>query len=163
MKPTNEMIEAVIKEIDGERPIYVGRKEIEIMITAALALLPGEMIQKVVKFPTTADEAEAMEKVGFAYLKVHAPERLTAEGFSRPIPALIDSAWIMEEAMTVIEPFNKLAAAVFYVDEDGKEMNASKSDDQTVWGFDDAHITYGDLRAVRALLLKLEGSSHAKA
>lgn len=41
---------------------------------------------RVITMPTTADEAEAMEKLGFAWLKEHAPERLTAEGLARPIP-----------------------------------------------------------------------------
>ena len=39
-----------------------------------------------IRWPTTAEEAEAMEKIGFAYLKEHAPERLTEAGRAMPSP-----------------------------------------------------------------------------
>lgn len=57
----------------------------------------------------------------------------------------------MEKAL---EPLQHLANAVFYVDDDGREMNAGKPDDATVWGFDSATLTYGDLRAARSALTK---------
>lgn len=37
------------------------------------------------RWPASVAEAEAMEKVGHAYLKQHAPERLTPVGLERPV------------------------------------------------------------------------------
>lgn len=48
---------------------------------------PEQLPEKVITIPTSADEAEAMEKMGFAWLREHAPQRLTPEGLARPIPA----------------------------------------------------------------------------
>jgi hypothetical protein len=62
----------------------------------------------------------------------------------------------IKEVKAVMEPFGNLASAVFHVDEDGREMNFTKPDDRHLWGFDNAMISYGDLRAVRALLSRLE-------
>lgn len=59
---------------------------------------------------------------------------------------------MLAKALEVTRPLNTLASAVFYVDEGGREMNSSKPDDYTLWGFDRAYITYGDLRAARAFL-----------
>ncbi|NTG94216.1 hypothetical protein [Rhizobium rhizogenes] len=57
------------------------------------------IVENVIKIPTTADEAEAMEKTGFAWLREHAPERLTKEGLSRPIPCRsADIEGLLEEA-----------------------------------------------------------------
>jgi hypothetical protein len=48
-----------------------------------------------------------------------------------------------------LEPFALLAGSVFRVDEDGREMNRTKPDNQSLWGVDGAEITYGDLRRAR--------------
>lgn len=47
-------------------------------------ILEGEPL----RMPTSVLEAEWMEKIGFAFLKEHAPERLTPEAQSRPIPQM---------------------------------------------------------------------------
>jgi hypothetical protein len=51
-----------------------------------------------------------------------------------------------------LEPLAAIAAAVFYIDEDGREMNSHRPDDLAVWGFDRVELTYGHLRAARSLL-----------
>lgn len=56
-------------------------EKIEAALSAALS--EGQA-QQSVKIPTNADEAEAMEKMGFLWLKEHAPECLTARGLARP-------------------------------------------------------------------------------
>ncbi len=56
-------------------------------LTAALNSSPKEPELRMINIPTSADEAEAMEKTGFAWLREHAPERLTPFGLARPIPA----------------------------------------------------------------------------
>lgn len=55
----------------------------------------------------------------------------------------------LAEKNKALEPFVRMAAAVFYINTDGREMNASKPDDAAVWGFDLAMLTYGDLRRAR--------------
>lgn len=57
----------------------------------------------------------------------------------------------IERLRAALEPFSRLAAEIFRLD-DGREMNAGKSDDQNVWGFDNVTFTYGDLRRIRAAL-----------
>jgi hypothetical protein len=80
--------------------------------------------------------------------------------YTSPTPhPSVDRDALLEEARRVIEPFQRLAASVFRVDEDGREMNATKADDRPLWGFDNTNITYGDLRAVRSFLSKLEAKS----
>ena len=39
--------------------------------------------------PQNAAEAEAMQKIGFEWLKAHAPDRLTDEGLASPTPAIV--------------------------------------------------------------------------
>lgn len=51
-----------------------------------------------------------------------------------------------------LEPLKGIADAVFYIDEDGHAMNASRGDADNVWGFNNAYLTYGDLRVARAAL-----------
>lgn len=61
-----------------------------------------------------------------------------------------------------LEPLKRIADAVFYIDEDF-EMNASRDDADNVWGFDNAYLTYGDLRAARAILSTAQqGGDHAE-
>lgn len=57
-----------------------------------------------------------------------------------------------KQAEELLKPFADLAAAVFRVDDDGRQMNEFKPDDRTVWGFDKANLTYGHLRAVARFL-----------
>lgn len=42
-----------------------------------------------IKLPKNAVEAEAMQKIGFAWLKQRAPERLTEEGLASAVPAIV--------------------------------------------------------------------------
>ncbi len=51
----------------------------------------------------------------------------------------------------VLKPLVALANEVFRSD-GGHEMNSGKRDDQAIWGFDNATLTYGDLRRARAAL-----------
>ncbi|NTF17979.1 hypothetical protein G6L37_06150 [Agrobacterium rubi] len=44
------------------------------------------------KLPGNAVEAEAMQKIGFAWLKAHAPDRLTEAGLASPVPAIVRQA-----------------------------------------------------------------------
>lgn len=39
-----------------------------------------------IAYPTSLAEAELMEKLGFHYVKEHAPEKLTEWGLERPLP-----------------------------------------------------------------------------
>jgi hypothetical protein len=42
-----------------------------------------------IPMPKSAAEAEAMEKLGFAWLKSHQPDLLTPSGTARPVPAVV--------------------------------------------------------------------------
>lgn len=42
-----------------------------------------------IPMPQNASEAEAMQKLGFSWLKVWAPERLTESGLNSPVPAVV--------------------------------------------------------------------------
>lgn len=55
------------------------------------------------------------------------------------------------ELEAALKPLEGIAGRVFY---DG--MNSSKADDATLYGFDGAYITYGDLRRARAVLSQEE-------
>lgn len=72
--------------------------------------------------------------------------------FMRAATTLLSLSARCGEMERALEPLVKLAAAVFHVDEGGREMNAGKPDDAAVWGFDRAMLTYGDLRRARAAL-----------
>ncbi len=63
---------------------------------------------------------------------------------------------LLEECRKVLRPLAALAGAGFYVDESGRELNATRPDDQPVWGFNRVELTYGHLRRCRAILTKLE-------
>ncbi len=65
---------------------YDAARALALAINTYIALAPI----KYVKFPENADEAEAMEKIGFNWLKSHAPERLTEEGKARPLAEIED-------------------------------------------------------------------------
>lgn len=61
-----------------------------------------------------------------------------------------------------LKPLKVIADAVFYFDGD-REMNASRANADNVWGFDNAYLTYGDLRAARAILsLAPQGGDHGE-
>ena len=95
MQPTPKMIEIAARAMceawhyapigtpDGDaewkRKQDQYRKQAEAALTAALSQVEP---QKVISIPTTADEAEAMEKMGWHWLQTNAPERLTPEGLA---------------------------------------------------------------------------------
>jgi hypothetical protein len=62
---------------------WADRQGIRDGLAAAHNCTPLDFIMRAVDMPANADEAEMMEKLGFAYLKQHAPERLTDEGGAR--------------------------------------------------------------------------------
>jgi hypothetical protein len=64
------------------------------------------------RWPVSAAEAECMEKLGFAYLKQHAPELLTPEGLARPIPFPGTSFEIASTGGRVMDRIEKVARAM---------------------------------------------------
>lgn len=70
---------------------------------------------------------------------------------------LRQAANLLDEAEKALAPLCALADAAFYVDEDGRMMNASKPDDQAIWGLDRTMLTYGDLRRARTTLARIRG------
>lgn len=144
-------------------------EELKAKLAEALALVPGEPVLHGPYGYLNGNRALSEDE----WTLENDPIENSDEYFSIPLFAKIDifspaphpsvdRDALLEEARRVIEPFQRLAASVFRFDEDGREMNATKADDRPLWGFDNTNITYGDLRAVRSFLSKLE-ASHAEA
>ncbi len=81
----NQLSDEFIIELAVNHSNYREGKEFEVISHDRLIEFARELIAheqelslQYVRIPNTADEAEAMERLGFMYLSEHAPERLKA-------------------------------------------------------------------------------------